>query len=47
MSTHFYEFIHVHHIPMNTFERLNQLDLEIHKFDHQECIVVDGDVASY
>jgi hypothetical protein len=47
MSTHFYESIHVYHIPMSTFERLSQLDLEIHKFGHRECIVIDGDVASY
>jgi hypothetical protein len=28
-------------------ERLSRLDIEIHNVDHQECIVVDGDVASH
>jgi hypothetical protein len=31
MSTHPYEYMHVHHILMSTFETLGQLDLEIHE----------------
>jgi hypothetical protein len=38
---------HVQLTPMNTFERLSRLDLEIHKVDHQERLAVDRDVASH
>ncbi len=47
MSTHFYEFMHVHPIPMSTFERLSQLDLEIHKVDHQKYLIINRDDASH
>jgi hypothetical protein len=47
MSTHSYEHTHTHLTPMNTFERLSQLDIEIHEVGHQECLIVDGDVACY
>jgi hypothetical protein len=47
MSTHLYEYIYAHPIFMSIFERLSQLDLEIHEVDHQKCIAVDGDVASH
>jgi hypothetical protein len=39
--------MHAHLTSMSTFERLSRLDLEIHEFDHQECIAVDGDVVSH
>jgi hypothetical protein len=46
MSTHPYEHIHAHPIPMSTSERLSWFDIEIYKVGHQECLAVDGDVAS-
>jgi hypothetical protein len=45
--THSYEHTYAHPISMSTSKRLNRLDLEIHKVDHQERFAVDGDVASY
>jgi hypothetical protein len=36
---------HVHPISMSTFERLDQLDLEIHEVGHQERLVIDADVT--
>jgi hypothetical protein len=39
MSTYFYEYTQPTSISI--FERLNQLDLEIHRVDHQEYLVVD------
>jgi hypothetical protein len=42
MSTHLYEHIHAHSIPMSTSERLSRLDLEIYKIDYQEHIAIDG-----
>jgi hypothetical protein len=47
MSTHPYEHTHAHPTPMSTFERLIQLDLEIHEVSHQERITIDGDDASH
>jgi hypothetical protein len=47
MSTHSYKYIYIHHIPINTFERLDRVDLKIHKVGHQECLTIDGDVASH
>jgi hypothetical protein len=47
MSTHPYEYTHTHPTPMSMSEILSQLDLEIHKVGHQECLAVDGDVASH
>jgi hypothetical protein len=32
---------------MNTSERLNRLDFEIHEVGHQERLTVDRDVASH
>jgi hypothetical protein len=46
MSTHLYEYTYAHSTLMTTFKRLNRLDLEIHKIDHQERLTVDGDVVS-
>jgi hypothetical protein len=40
-----YEHTHVHPTSMSTFERLDQLDLEIHEVDHQERLVIDEDVT--
>jgi hypothetical protein len=31
MITHSYKYTYGHHIPMSTFERVGQLDLEIHE----------------
>jgi hypothetical protein len=36
---------HIHSTPMSTSERLVRLDLEIHEFDHEEYLIVNGDVA--
>jgi hypothetical protein len=47
MVTHLYEHTHVHPIPMSTFKRLSQLDLEIHEVGQQERIAVDGNAASH
>jgi hypothetical protein len=32
---------------MSTYKRLSRLDLKIHKVGHQECLAVDGDIASH
>jgi hypothetical protein len=45
-STHPYKHTHIHIIPMSTFKRLSQFDIEIHEIDHQERITVDMDAAS-
>jgi hypothetical protein len=45
MSTHPYEYTHVHSTLRSISERLMQLDLKIHKIDHQERIAVDGDIV--
>jgi hypothetical protein len=42
---HPYEHTHTHPTTMSTSERLNRLDLEIHKIGHQERLTVDGDVS--
>jgi hypothetical protein len=47
MSTHPYEHIHAHPIPISTFERLSRLDFELHEVGHQEHLTVNGDVASH
>jgi hypothetical protein len=47
MNTHLYEHTYAHPTSMTTFERLSQLDLEIHEVGHQERIAVDGDVVLY
>jgi hypothetical protein len=47
MSTHPYEYTHAHPTSISTFEKLWQLDLEIYEVGHQECLAVDGDVASH
>jgi hypothetical protein len=47
MGTHPYEYTHVYSTPMSTFERLSRLDLKIHEVGHQECLAVDGYVASH
>jgi hypothetical protein len=46
-TTHSYEHIRIRHVPISTSERLSQLNFEIHKVGHQECLAVDGDVASH
>jgi hypothetical protein len=32
---------------MNTSERLNRFDFEIHEVGHQERLIVDGDIVSH
>jgi hypothetical protein len=32
---------------MSTSEKLSQLDLEIYEIGHQECLAIDGNVASH
>jgi hypothetical protein len=39
MNTHSYEYIHIHYISMNTFEKLSRIYLKIYKVDHQEHLV--------
>jgi hypothetical protein len=41
MSIHLYEHMHVYHIFMSTFERLNQFNFEIHEVSHQKYLAVD------
>jgi hypothetical protein len=38
---------HAHSTPMSTSERLSWFDLDIHEVGHQECLTVNGDVASH
>jgi hypothetical protein len=38
---------HAHFTLMSTSERLTQLNLKIHEVGHQECLAVDGNVASH
>jgi hypothetical protein len=47
MNTHPYKYIYIQSTSINTSERLNRLDLEIHKVGYQERLIVDGDVASH
>jgi hypothetical protein len=37
--------MYAHFISITIFERLNQFDLEIYKVDHEEYIIVYGDVT--
>jgi hypothetical protein len=46
MSTHPYEHMHAHSIPMSISERFSRLDFDIHEVGHQERLVIDEDVAS-
>jgi hypothetical protein len=45
MRTHHYKYTHIHLISISTFEKLDQLDLEIDKVRHQWHISVDKDVT--
>jgi hypothetical protein len=47
MNTHSYENTYAHPTLMSTSKRLSRLNFEIHKVGHQECLTVDGDVASH
>jgi hypothetical protein len=47
ISTHFYKHTYAHPTGMSIFERLNWVDLKIHKVGHQEHLTVDGNVTSY
>jgi hypothetical protein len=47
MSTHPYEYTNTHPILMSTSERLRRFDLKIHEVGHQECLAVNGNVASH
>jgi hypothetical protein len=42
ISTHLYEYIYAHPIPMSSSERLSRLDLKIHEVGHQERLAVEG-----
>jgi hypothetical protein len=46
MSTHSYKHTHAYVTFMSIFERLSRFDFKIYEVGHQECFVVDGDVAS-
>jgi hypothetical protein len=41
---YFYEHMYVYSIFISIFERLSQLNFEIHKVGHQERLTVDGDI---
>jgi hypothetical protein len=47
MNTHPSKYTYVHHIPINTSERLSRLDFKIHEFNHQECLAVNEGVVSH
>jgi hypothetical protein len=47
MSTHPYEHMYAHPIPMSISERLGRFDLEIHEVGHQEHLTIDGDITSH
>jgi hypothetical protein len=47
MSNHLYEYMYIHLITMNTFERLSRFDLKTHEAGHQERIAVDEDIISH
>jgi hypothetical protein len=47
MSTHSYEHTHAQFILIRAFERLNRLDLEIHKVGHQERLIIDRNISSH
>jgi hypothetical protein len=47
ISTHSYEYTHVHHNSINTSKRLNQFNVEIHKINQQERLIVDKDITSH
>jgi hypothetical protein len=47
MSTYLYEYTDAHLISMSTSERLNRLDLKIHKVSYQKRLAVDENVVSH
>jgi hypothetical protein len=47
MSTHPYEYTHIHPILMNISEELSRLHLKIHKIGYQKYLIVDRDVVSH
>jgi hypothetical protein len=36
--------MYAHPTPISTYERLSRFDREIHKVNHQERLIVDGDI---
>jgi hypothetical protein len=42
MSIHPYKYIHIYSTSMSISERLDRLDLKIHKVGHEERLTVDG-----
>jgi hypothetical protein len=47
ISIYSYKHTYAHPTGMSTSERLNWVDLKIHKVGHQEHLTVDGNVTSY
>jgi hypothetical protein len=47
MSIHPYEHTYAYLIPMISYEKLNRLNLKIHKVDHQECFALNIDIGSH
>jgi hypothetical protein len=47
ISTHPYKHTYAQSIHMNTFKRLNRLDLEIPEIGHQERLTVNKDIVSH
>jgi hypothetical protein len=47
MGTHPYKNMYAHPISMSTSEKLSRFDFEIYEVGHQECLAVDGDIASH
>jgi hypothetical protein len=45
MITHIYKYIRIHTTPMNTFKKLDQLDLKIHNVGHKEYLAINKDVT--
>jgi hypothetical protein len=47
MSTHFYKYVDVYPISMNTSKRLGRLNFEIHEVGHQERLIVNTETSSF
>jgi hypothetical protein len=47
ISTHSYEYTHVHPNLISTSKRLNRFNVEIHKINQQERLIVDEDITSH
>jgi hypothetical protein len=47
ISTHFYEYTYLHPNPISTSKRLNRFNVEIHKINQQERLIIDEDITSH